>query len=103
MSLKSIEMQIALPRSVDSAKISEQLQQRGQQIIDHATDDMKWKDTQNRQSVVEMEKGHKLWQHTDDDQPSSQYEGKQNQNKKQQQKMQEPIHPYKGKSIDYSG
>ena len=38
MSLKAIEMQVALPRTLDAGKIQEQMQQRGQNMINIAND-----------------------------------------------------------------
>ena len=40
MSLKAIEMQVALPRTLDADKIHDQLQQRGQHINDQANEDV---------------------------------------------------------------
>ena len=38
MSLKAIEMQVTLPRTLDAGKIQEQMQQRGQNMINIAND-----------------------------------------------------------------
>ena len=41
MSLKAIEMQVALPRTLDATKLHDQLQQRGQLINDQANEEVK--------------------------------------------------------------
>lgn len=106
MSLKSIEMQIALPRTVEVGKISEQLQQRGQLISNQANEEMKKQIEQNRRSVKEMSEQEKL-QFLKQGSSNSHSDHKHNEHDK---KREDPIrdqtndsHPYKGKTIDYSG
>ncbi|MBW8350520.1 hypothetical protein K0H71_13820 [Bacillus sp. IITD106] len=103
MSLKSIEMQVALPRTIEAGKISEQLQQRGQIILDQATREMEEKVERERHGIIETDRKEKLL--LKDDTSSHQNSDKhQSQNKKEKKaKKVEQAHPYKGKTIDYNG
>ena len=58
MSLKAIEMQIALPRTQDAGKIQEQLQQRSQVQLDHAAHEVQKQVEKNEHSVVKEERKH---------------------------------------------
>ena len=56
MSLKVIEMQIALPRTQDAGKIQEQLQQRSQIQLDHAAHEVQKEVEKKEHSVVKEER-----------------------------------------------
>ena len=56
MSLKTVEMQVALPRTVDAGKISEQLQQRSQLANDLAAAQNQKESDLKRTSVVKEER-----------------------------------------------
>lgn len=103
MSLKLLEMQVALPRTIDASKEVEQLQQRGQLIGEHAKDELEKKLEQKKRTVIETnqkdsvkikeeEKGKR------DSEPSFLKNGQNNTEKSHTEN-----HPYKGKTIDYSG
>ncbi|MCR2820694.1 hypothetical protein [Lederbergia panacisoli] len=102
MSLKSIEMQVALPRTVEAGKISDQLQQRGQIILDQAAKEMEEKLERERHGIMEMDRKDKLLlkdgqsHHNGDENPP-------NRNKKKKPIKVEGTHPYKGTTIDYNG
>ena len=103
MSLKAIEMQIALPRTHDAGKIQEQLQQRGQHLQEHAAQSVTKKDDLKRKTVVKNSQKQEASLNQEGS-PS----GKQQQNGRRDQKNkndqpEQPHHPYKGKVIDYSG
>ena len=51
MRLKSIEMQVALPRTLDANKLHDQLQQRGQLINDQANEEVK-KEVEKQRNFV---------------------------------------------------
>lgn len=103
MSLKAIEMQIALPRTHDAGKIQEQLQQRGQHLQDHAAQRVTKEDELKRKTVFKNEQKTKARLNKDDSSASHQeQESKQNKQKKNP-KLDHHDHPYKGKRIDYSG
>lgn len=102
MSLKSIEMQIALPRTIDAAKLQDQLSQRGQLLNDQANMQMQKEEIKQRKTVVKQEQmdNAKFHQQGGESKGSFQYEGKEK--KKILQKTKEN-HPYKGNSLDFSG
>lgn len=103
MSLKSIELQVALPRTFEAGKISEQLQQRGQALSDQATSEMAEKVERNRQSVIKSTQKDEL-QLKDHSSKGQDEKGQQEkQSSKKQEKLVEKVHPYKGNTIDYSG
>jgi hypothetical protein len=102
MSLKAIEMQIALPRTVDAAKMQEQLMQRGQLMNEQANMKVHEEERKQRTTVVKQE--HK------DNAGFTKHGGNPNQptkeKKDRQKKTNHPFsdtHPYKGNFIDYSG
>lgn len=106
MSLKSIEMQVALPRTMEVGKIQEQLQQRGQNMNDFATMRNQKEDEQKRTSVIkhEQKSNVKLSQEERNNNKKEQEERENKQMKKTKDinDMKEK-HPYKGNVIDYSG
>ncbi|RRN70308.1 hypothetical protein EI200_14255 [Peribacillus simplex] len=105
MSLKAIEMQIAIPRTQDAGKIQEQNQQKNLIQQDQAAHQVQ-KDSERKQRTVVGEE-RKL--------PAHFYEKERNADKGQSQKkykkkeipqittLKNDPHPYKGNWIDYSG
>ena len=55
MSLKTIELQVALPRTFEAGKLSEQITQRSQLANDYASLEMERKREHEKNSVKEME------------------------------------------------
>ncbi|MEK3989594.1 hypothetical protein [Robertmurraya sp. FSL R5-0851] len=102
MSLKAIEMQIALPRMQDASKLQEQLQQRGQQQNDVAANTVAKEVEKNRISVNKHEQKEqvRLKDHQRDKNDNQQ--GKRNRKNKESQPVKE-VHPYKGNFFDFSG
>lgn len=102
MSLKAIEMQIALPRMQDASKLQEQLQQRGQQQNDFAANTFAKEVEKNRISVNKQEQKEqvRLKDHQRDKNDNQQ--GKRNRKNKESQPVKE-VHPYKGNFFDFSG
>ncbi|MGA9228071.1 MAG: hypothetical protein WB217_17115 [Mesobacillus sp.] len=104
MSLKAIEMQIALPRTQDAGKIQEQLQQRGQHLQEHAAQSVKKEDELKRKTVIKnnqkqetrLNKDDRSSNHNQEQSNPDKKKNSENHNKQQN-------HPYKGKVIDYSG
>jgi hypothetical protein len=108
MSLKVIEMQIALPRTQDAGKIQEQLQQRSQIQHDHAAHEVQKEVEKKEHSVVKEERKSSVQLHTREGNPDkgSFIKGKKrkkNNNTEEKTASTSLPHPYKGKSIDYSG
>lgn len=101
MSLKLIEMQVALPRTVDAAKIQEQHMQRGQLMNSQANmmvqqDEVKQRTTVVKQEQKEMARFHENGGNTDQQDSKEQKE-------KQKKNNMPDTHPYKGHFIDFSG
>lgn len=106
MSLKVIEMQIALPRTQDAGKIQEQLQQRSQIQLDHAAQEVQKEVEKKEHSVVKEERKSPVQFHAEQGNPDKGPFIKQTKKKKKEEKKTTSIsqqHPYKGQSIDYSG
>jgi hypothetical protein len=102
MSLKSIEMQIALPRTQDASKMQEQIQARSQVQNELALNDVQKEVEQKRTTVTKQEqKDPAKWnQESNDKNDQSPKERKKQPEKKSSDHL---PHPYKGKFIDVSG
>ncbi|MES1043080.1 hypothetical protein MHI39_15945 [Heyndrickxia sp. FSL K6-6286] len=100
MELKSIEMQIALPKSIDVGKQVQQLHQEGQLLNDHALNQMEKELQQKRKQVMKNEQKDRVHlKRKQNDHDELNHERK----KHNKQKDQEQQHPYKGNNIDFSG
>jgi len=104
MSLKAIEMQIALPRTQDAGKIQEQLQQRGQHHQEHAAQSVTKEDELKRKTVIKNNQKQEA-RLNKDDRSSNHNQEQSNPDKKKNSENHhiQQNHPYKGKVIDYSG
>ncbi|MFE8695157.1 hypothetical protein ACFYKT_02170 [Cytobacillus sp. FJAT-53684] len=105
MSLKSIEMQVALPRSVEAGKIQEQLQQRGHHKNEITTQKSQKEDEVKRKTVIKQEqKGNVNFskEKKDHQHDSSKQQGH-NGSAEEVIIEKKEKHPYKGKIIDFSG
>lgn len=104
MSLKAIEMQIALPRTQDAGKIQEQLQQRGQHLQEHAAQRVTKEDELKRKTVIKNNQKQEARLNKDDGSTNPNQE-QSHPDKKENSENQhiQQNHPYKGKVIDYSG
>ncbi|MCE4048286.1 MULTISPECIES: hypothetical protein [Bacillaceae] len=101
MSLKAIEMQVALPRTYDAGKIQEQQDQRGQLMNNHALQATLQEELKKRTSVVKGEEKGNVSNNNQQDRESADLpKGKK---KRTQEELSLPDHPYKGNMIDYSG
>lgn len=107
MSLKAIELQVALPRTQTAGKIQDQLQQRGQVVQNHLSAQQEKTDEQKRKQVSEMEQTVKKRLNNDDEtkenhQGSTQSRAKSNKTDETKEENYAQ-HPYKGNYVDYSG
>lgn len=102
MSLKSIEMQIALPRTQDAGKLQEQLQQRGQLQNDFASENVKKEEDKKKNSVIKQEQKDVARFHKDRHGREETEQQQREKKEKERQKMKE-MHPYKGTKVDFSG
>lgn len=100
MSLKAIELQVALPRTQDAGKLQEQLQQRGQIMQDQFKEQVHKEQEKKRTTVSKNESKQKAVFLNNKDQKEQQ---QQKSNKQKKETIQEITHPYKGTKIDFSG
>ncbi|CAH0346164.1 hypothetical protein [Bacillus sp. CECT 9360] len=104
MSLKAIELQVALPRTHDAGKIQEQWQQKDQLAHHHAANEVHKDDEKKRTAVIKQEQKEKLSLHKDGEGAGQEGNQRQPRKKKTMDARQKKYqHPYKGISIDYSG
>jgi hypothetical protein len=101
VSLKAIEMQVALPRTHEAGKLQEQLQQRGQLQNDFASDHVKKEENKKKNTVMKQEQKDITRFHKDGNGKEQSHEHDRKREKNTQQRN-EP-HPYKGTKVDYSG
>ncbi len=103
MSLKAIEMQVALPRTLDAGKIQEQMQQRGQNMINIANDAVQNESEKKRNSVIKNEQSAETKLNKDAKNNMIKMDRNVNMDVFKQKKRKKEHHPYKGTIIDYSG
>ncbi|MHA6251270.1 hypothetical protein [Oceanobacillus sp. CAU 1775] len=98
MGWKSIEMQVALPRTVDAGKVQEQLQKQSEQMQGALTASQVEQEKIKRTKVGESENTEKLKLKKDsqDNQEESTEDDK-------DRKDVDSSHPYLGKRIDFNG
>lgn len=101
MSLRSIEMQVAIPRTLDAGKLQEQMQQRGQNMTDQANEAVQKDVEYKRNHVIKSEKTAKS--RLLKDKQKHDEEHKRNHARETKEGQQNEQHPYKGTIIDYSG
>lgn len=102
MSFKSIEMQIAIPRTTDASRMQDQMMKQGQQFQDTLTQKQLREDMIRRQTVNEtdeIEKG----AIRDEDEANNPDNNEQDEADKHQEKNKSIDHPYLGTKIDFSG
>lgn len=104
MSLKGLELQIAIPKTFDAGKIAEQKLQRSQIAQDNASALMDKQAEKNKETVLEAHESAELdpnRKHRDgqqDDDDDDEQNGKRNDEGKKKTE-----HPYKGSFVDFSG
>jgi hypothetical protein len=102
MSLKSLEMQVALPRTQDFGKMQEQMNQRSMVNQQQSSTEEKLRAELERKRSVKME-GKEKGIVSSDDQASNGYtEQKKKQKEEDEISEARSTHPYKGKHIDIS-
>jgi len=100
MGHKSIELQIAIPRSQDAGKMQEQMMRQGQQFQDTLTKQQLREEVVNRGKVNEYEK---VQEKNDQDQTQQQENKEQNKQRDKKETKDAVEHPYLGTNIDFSG
>lgn len=87
MSLKNIEMQVALPRTHDAGKVQQELNQQSNIVQSHLAEEANRKEALKQKQVNELNK--------------SEYARRQNEKQESKQKKKKPAkHPYKGQNFD---
>ncbi|MEI5906199.1 hypothetical protein WAK64_03820 [Bacillus spongiae] len=97
MSLKAIELQIALPKTFEAGKMTDQFQQQGQIIQSQLQAENEKKQLQKRKKVNENHPTENQVIH--DESPKND----QNETSLSEMRTSMAVHPYKGHQIDFSG
>ncbi|MEN1966849.1 hypothetical protein WMZ97_02125 [Lentibacillus sp. N15] len=93
MSWKSVEMQVALPRTVDAGKIQEQMHKQPQHVQESAAVIGQKQIDQKRKQVNKFEKSGKSKRYADPSETKPM----------DSQHTKDEDHPYLGTNIDFSG
>lgn len=103
MSLKAVELQIAIPKTFDAGKIADQHQQNtiNQQL--HANEALKREIERKQFSVNEAEEMDAISEDEDEKRSGSEHAPNKKQKKNKQQLEQKAQHPFKGNFFDFSG
>lgn len=103
LSLKSIELQVALPRSQDAGKLQDQLSKEGQRFQESLVQSQMKEELKKRKTVNEFDEISKS--KIKDEEPSREKESKykKHANKEKAGADEKIEHPYLGSQIDFSG
>lgn len=99
MSLKGIELQIAIPKTVEAGKIAEQKQQQSQLNQDQANALTERQALKNKETVLEAEKYGK----TNADKKKGEQGQAEDDNGRTNEEEKKTVHPYKGSFVDFNG
>lgn len=102
MGFKSVELQIAIPRSQDAGKMQEQMMKQGQQFQETLTNNNLREALLKRKQVNEYDAVEKQTVKKEDAHHQLQDEHQGVGNEKSAELM-EPDHPYLGNHVDFSG
>lgn len=100
MSLKAIELQIAIPKTFDAGKVADQLQQQSAVNQANAQAASERQLEKNRETVLQA--GETAEASLDDKGESSAEQERKKHEKKEQEKK-NTKHPFKGNFVDFSG
>lgn len=101
MSLKNIDMQIAVQRANQASKVQEHLNREAQLMNMHAAQTVQKQEEQKIKTVLRREETGKLSLRTDEEGRNA-FKRKQDRRKQTKNEKKSP-HPYKGKFVDTSG
>lgn len=99
MSLKGIELQIAIPKTFDAGKLAEQKQQQSQVNQDLANRLTEEQAIKNRETVLEAEASAKA----DADKKKREEQEEKEKRRKLKEEEEKTVHPYKGSFVDFTG
>lgn len=103
MSLKAVELQIAIPKTFDAGKQQDAMQQQIHANQDMANDALKQQIEKNHLLLLESAELKELRQ---DEEKNNNFEHSARKHKEQEEKVQEKSqakHPFKGSLFDFSG
>lgn len=101
MSLKGVELQIAIPKTFDAGKMVEQQQQHVANQQMHANEALK-REVERQQTIVNETDG--LTNINEEEERKRQEQEREEQErKKKQQLAKQAKHPFKGNFVDFSG
>ncbi len=104
MSLKLVELQIALPKTFEAGKIAEQTQHQSQIAQSHAASETAKEAEKRRKQVVKNEqKGNSTIAKEDPSQKQFYTDMKNQEGATDSEEAVVALHPYKGTTIDFSG
>ncbi|MDQ0253686.1 hypothetical protein J2S74_001058 [Evansella vedderi] len=102
--LKSIELQVALPRTQTAGKLQDQIQQRGTVSQDHLAQKNTEDQLRKKATVNKMEQGEKPRINKDDNRgkgiKKQQRKKRNSQTEETEEQFKKELHPYKGKNFD---
>lgn len=101
MSLKSIELQIAIPKTFDAGKLAEQKQQRIQVMQDQANLQTEKQAEKDKETVLETEHYEKIKEEQERQQQEERR--KKEETERIEEGKKSTKHPYKGSFVDFSG
>ena len=99
MSLKGIELQIAIPKTFDAGKIAEQKQQQSQVNQDLANALTERQALRDKETVLEAEKYAK----TNADKKNGEEGQAEDGERRTNEEEKKTVHPYKGSFVDFNG
>ncbi|MDD1501256.1 MULTISPECIES: RNA polymerase subunit sigma [Lysinibacillus] len=102
MSLKGVELQIAIPKTFEAGKMADQAQQQTLAQQAHANDALK-KEIERKQKVVNTSEG--MDEISEDEEAGGEYiKGtRKKKNKDNEKRETQAQHPFKGNFVDFSG
>src|SRR5690625_2689352 len=104
MSWKSVEMQVAIPRTQEAGKQQDQLMRQSQHFQETLAQTHQKELQLKRKKVNEFDETRSLFVKEEKDEASKEKHKKHHTKQKKKMKKQQPFeHPYLGQSIDYSG
>ena len=100
MSLKGVELQIAIPKTFDAGKMLDQAQQQNQVNQMNANEALK-KEIERQQKIVNTSE--EMDGINDEEGKQQQYEAEQRKREQQKEAKKNTHHPFKGNFVDFSG
>lgn len=102
MSLKGVELQIAIPKTFDAGKLAEQHQHNVLQQQLNANEALKKELVRKQLTVIDTEPTEQV-NKDENNRNGNDQQTKQKHSKKDNKQTKEATHPFKGNFIDYSG